>query len=298
MRDFHAAKVDGDASAAFRLMETEPFREAAGLRNAGLLRLVSGGSHTRLIAATPATTAPGNLIAIAYATSIATNYGLPLDFTRKLNVAKHTGATSLTRFVRRPDWDTSEVRTGARYILVDDVMTSGVSLAEMRSQVLAAGGMVCGVTTLAFTAITDKDRAKIMSPFNLALRPATVRELSRRFGDDAMTDFFTRYRIYGGEWRAMTEGEAWLLRHYRSVSDFEAATKVATQASTENPDNHGAPVPVPVPVPVPPVSSVEPIQANSAQVFSFWRERISSITTNDSVELPKATESARKTRVI
>jgi hypothetical protein len=113
---------------------------------------------------------------------------------------------------------------------VDDVLTSGVSLAEMRQQVLAAGGIVGGVTTLAYTAITDKARASVMTPQHLALRPETVREMERRFGADALAGFFAQRGIYGGQWRAMTEGEAWLIRHYRSVDEFAAAITRAEQA--------------------------------------------------------------------
>jgi hypothetical protein len=229
-RGFGPAKDKGDLAAAVALIEEEPFHSASSVRHKALLTMLTAGRGTRLLTPVPPSPEPGNMLPLAYAAKIAAEFSVPLDLTLKRNVAKHTGESSLVRFVRRPQWAVAEVVRGARYVLVDDVLTSGVSLAEMRQQVLGAGGLVAGVTTLAYTAITDKARASVMTPHHLALRPETVCEMERRFGSDALAVFFTRRGIYGGQWRAMTEGEAWLIRHYRSVDEFAVAIERAEQA--------------------------------------------------------------------
>lgn len=224
---FRPSKERADLTAALALFDSEPFGLAVSHRHTALCRMVMSGAGTRLLVPVPPSTEAGNVLALAYALTVGRFFQVPVDFTRKLNVAKHTGMSSLTRFTQRPVWDVSEVRKGCRYLMVDDVMTSGVSLAEMRRCAMQAGALVAGVTTLAYTAITDKQRASVMTPLHFAVCPATVRCMTQRFGDADLTAFFRKEGIYDGQWRAMTEGEAWLIRHYRTVADFEAAVSTA-----------------------------------------------------------------------
>ena len=216
------------------------------------------------------------MLALAYAVKVGQAFGLPVDFTRKLNVAKHTGMSSLTRFTQRPVWDVTEVRRGARYVVVDDVLTSGVSLSEMRSNAMSAGALVVGVTTLAYTGITDRQRSAVMTPLHFALRPATVRAMASRFGDGELTTYFKREGIYNGQWRAMTEGEAWLIRHYRSVADFEAAVNLARQKEREL-------LPSKMDTVIPNTDAGLSASVISRKAFAAWRSILSRLGINNHI---------------
>ena len=81
------------------------------------------------------------------------------------------------------------------YVLVDDFIGQGATLANLRGHVLAAGGRVPGITSLTGKAVS----------VTLALRPATLAELRQTHGND-LENWWRQ--VFGFGFEYLTESEA------------------------------------------------------------------------------------------
>ncbi|HRE04624.1 MAG TPA: phosphoribosyltransferase [Opitutaceae bacterium] len=112
------------------------------------------------------------------------------------NVVHHTGADAWQRVARQPEF-TGVVPRGT-YVLVDDVVTFGSTLANLRGHMELHGGRVVAASTLAsgiFAARLKPD-------------PAVLHSLQERFGHElALTT-----RSLGFPPGCLTSKEAWFLR--------------------------------------------------------------------------------------
>ncbi len=88
----------------------------------------------------------------------------------QINRPQHTDASARARFARRPRYSGAVV-AGQTYLRVDDVVTSGSSLAALRHYVEARGGLVVAMTTLA--------AAEAKYGHNPTKLPVTVETLNR-----------------------------------------------------------------------------------------------------------------------
>jgi hypothetical protein len=116
------------------------------------------------------------------------------------------GRTKLRQFPRflwQPCFD-GAVRQDAAYILVDDVLTTGGTLAALRSHILRAGGKVAAITTLAHGSGDSRE---------LALSGPTWHALKAEFGIEINT--FWRREI-GHDADCLTEAEASILLKWRA----------------------------------------------------------------------------------
>jgi N12 class adenine-specific DNA methylase/DNA repair protein RadC len=112
-----------------------------------------------------------------------------------------TGELSDYRLQNLPEFDGLVVR-GAKYILVDDVVTMGGTLAELRAHIETHGGQVVHMTSLAASQFSAK----------IALDPKTRLALENKFGDAALREFATN-SLQIANWEGITEGEArWILK--------------------------------------------------------------------------------------
>ena len=114
------------------------------------------------------------------------------------NIVGHTGASGFARLARQARFD-GLVDQGKKYILVDDFVGQGGTLANLRSHVMRGGGCVLGATVLtgkpysAYLALTSETLA--------ALRTKHGKELeiwwNQRFGFgfDCLTESEARYLL-------------------------------------------------------------------------------------------------------
>ncbi|MCK1393681.1 phosphoribosyltransferase [Bradyrhizobium sp. 1] len=109
------------------------------------------------------------------------------------------------RFLCQPCFD-GAVRQNAAYILVDDVVTTGGTLAALRSHIIRGGGSVVAVTTLAHGSGQWRD---------LALSDGTWNELQQAFGSGL--DDFWRKEI-GHDAKRLTDAEGSILLRWHSKS--------------------------------------------------------------------------------
>jgi len=123
------------------------------------------------------------------------------------NKVGHTRAPAFQRLVTPATFE-GPVQQGASYVLVDDHVGLGGTLANLRGHVEARGGAVIAITTL-----TESREARAIS-----LRPATRNMLWERHGE-ALDDLWKSQFGYGID--CLTEVEALNLCRQQSVAAVE-----------------------------------------------------------------------------
>lgn len=131
------------------------------------------------------------------------------------NAAGHTGSDLMERLVSPARFD-GPVERGQKYVLVDDNITSGGTIAALADHIRRGGGQVAGVVSLA-----NASRSGQFAP-----RPHVVRELERRFGNDIRSEF-------QAEPAALTRDEADYLIGFRSADELRGRAATAREARAE-----------------------------------------------------------------
>jgi hypothetical protein len=114
----------------------------------------------------------------------------------------HTGADPMERLALRPEFE-GPVVSGANYVLLDDVVSLGGTLAELAHYVQFNGGVVSDIAV-----IVNAGRNKSLSPDH-----KTLRILNERFGNEII-------EIFGIHIDALTANEAQYLVGFRSVDEI------------------------------------------------------------------------------
>ena len=90
-----------------------------------------------------------NALPIVYAAAIAKHFEAYLEtVVRQVNVVSHTFADAQTRILGQPMF-MGKIQPGSRVVIVDDVVTYGSTLANLRGWLEKQGANVVGATTLA-----------------------------------------------------------------------------------------------------------------------------------------------------
>jgi hypothetical protein len=166
--DYPAAK-SGDAEAAARLV-ADTFSEG----QARALERLVGEEGATLVSAHAYETAGVNAIPEAFADTLAKYLGWPSDDSIvQINVVGHTGADGFSRLARQAAFD-GEVRHGVRYVLVDDFVGQGGTLANLKGFIESNGGHVIGAVSLTGKPYSAK----------LNLSPTQLRELREKHGKE------------------------------------------------------------------------------------------------------------------
>lgn len=135
------------------------------------------------------------------------------------NKVGHTRAKTFQRLVTPPEF-AGPVTAGANYILVDDHVGLGGTLANLRGHVEAAGGKVIAMTTL-----TESRNGRMIS-----LRPSTLDMLWKKHGE-ALDQFWKDQFGYGLD--CLTEVEGQILCRQPSldtIQDFLAQAAVEARS--------------------------------------------------------------------
>lgn len=114
----------------------------------------------------------------------------------------HTGADPMERLALRPEFS-GPVVLGANYVLLDDVMSLGGTLAELAHYIQIKGGFVRDIAV-----IVNAGRNKSLSP-----DIKTLRILNERFGNEII-------EIFGIDINALTANEAQYLVGFRSSDEI------------------------------------------------------------------------------
>lgn len=114
------------------------------------------------------------------------------------NIVGHTGADGFTRLARQAEFD-GPVDQGERYLLVDDFVGQGGTLANLRAHVMRGGGRVLGATVLtgkpysAQLALRSETLAALRSKHGTALEIWWEQRFG--FGFDCLTESEARYLL-------------------------------------------------------------------------------------------------------
>ncbi len=187
--DYAAAKA-GDIAAAKRLV-VDTIRPGA----IDAIRQSLGASVPTVVAVQALEESGVNVIPTALSGLIGRRLGLPVDDSIvQINRVGHTGADGYHRLATPALFD-GEVRAGAHYLLVDDFVGQGGTLANLRGYIEAAGGRVDLATTLTGKGYSSK----------LALSDDTLAQLRAKHGGDLET-WWKAHFGYGFDF--LTESEA------------------------------------------------------------------------------------------
>ena len=114
----------------------------------------------------------------------------------------HTGADPMQRLILRPEFE-GPVQVGANYVLVDDIVNFGTTLAELAHYIQLNGGFVSGIAVM-----VNAGRNKSFSPDR-----KTLRILKERFVNEII-------EIFGINIDALTANEAQYLVGFRTSNEI------------------------------------------------------------------------------
>lgn len=206
---YGAAKAGSGAAATALVNDTMSVQH--NLRLANLLR-----GHTPTLISAHAYEWEGvNAIPENFAVEISKALGWPHDLgVAQVNVVAHTGADGFSRLARQAEF-AGVVQVGCEYVLVDDFVGMGGTLANLKGYIESKGGLV-----LAAVCLTGK-----LHSAKLALSPGRLHELREKHGTELENWWFDRF---AHSFDALTESEARYLARTASadaVRDRIAAAK-------------------------------------------------------------------------
>jgi hypothetical protein len=137
----------------------------------------------------------------------------------QVNKINRTGKQSDHRLAFRPVF-AGPVQEGMDYILVDDVFSNGGSFSELRSYIEDYGGNVVSVFSFATGGHGNK----------IGLTSETMLELERKYGVESLKSFLQEVGLYGGNYNALTEPEAYALLRATSLDEARDRILDARQA--------------------------------------------------------------------
>lgn len=151
--DYAAAK-SGNAQAAFSLV-----RDTVSLLAVDALKSLIGARRPILVSAHAFEREGVNAIPEALADELGQQLGLEVDGGLvQINIVGHTGANGYARLARQAAFD-GFVIAGADYLLVDDFIGQGGTLANLKSHIESNDGVVIGATVL-----TGKPYSAVLAP--------------------------------------------------------------------------------------------------------------------------------------
>lgn len=157
-QSYPAAK-SGDAEAARTLV-----RETVNEEQVEALRRLLNGRKPILVSVHAYESEGVNAIPEAFAEELAFRLGLEIDSgIVQTNVVSHTGASGYGRLARQPVFE-GEVSAVAEYVLIDDFVGQGGTLANLRGYIEANGGRVLAAVTL-----TGQRRSAKLAPETMKL---------------------------------------------------------------------------------------------------------------------------------
>ena len=145
-----------------------------------------------------------NAIPEAFAVEISKAVGWPHDTAvAQVNVVAHTGADGFSRLARQAEFS-GAIQAGCEYVLVDDFVGMGGTLANLRGYIESNGGKV-----LAAVSLTGKPHSA-----KLALSQERLNELRNKHGTELENWWVGRF---AHAFNALTESEARYLARTEAI---------------------------------------------------------------------------------
>jgi adenine/guanine phosphoribosyltransferase-like PRPP-binding protein len=209
--DYPAAKA-GDADSAKRLIDSTINPSVLEL-----LRQQLDGRTPKFVAVHAYESQGVNAIPEALSSVLADHLGLDTeDSIIQTNIVGHTGAGGFVRMANQAEFS-GDVVQGGEYVLVDDFVGQGGTLANLKGFIETAGGKVILATTL-----TGKAHSAKLAPSNEQLE-----ELRNKHGSDIETWWKDRF---GHAFDSLTQSEARYLARTESADIIRNRIAEAEQA--------------------------------------------------------------------
>ena len=206
-----AAKAGDDDAATALVLDTFNLERALALER------VASGVKPTLVSAHALEREGVNAIPEIFADRLGQVLGWPADKgIVQVNVVSHTGANGFWRLARQARFD-GPVQAGRNYVLVDDFVGMGGTLANLRGFIESGGGHV-----LAAVSLTGKPHSA-----KLALTPERLHELRTKHGQDLENWWFNRFTH---TFDALTESEARYLARTETSNTIRDRIVEAEQA--------------------------------------------------------------------
>jgi hypothetical protein len=197
-KDFDAAKA-GDTRAANRVVQ-------AVVKNDKIAEIGRKYPNAILVPVHEEEITGKNKLPIAYAKAIEKLTGLDVDVgIVQTERVFHRGKIAIERILRHANFE-GHVVSGQEYIIVDDHITQGGIIAELRHYIENNGGEIVAVTSL--TASLDST--------TIAIRKETIGELERKFGREQFQSIIREHDI-AGTTQALTESQGKYLLSFNSL---------------------------------------------------------------------------------
>ena len=186
---YKAAKAGDDDAATDLVLATFSLDETFQLEN-----LVPGRTPT-LVSAHAFEREGVNAIPEVFADQLGKMLGWPVDTgVVQVNVVSHTGANGFWRLARQAEFE-GPVTSGCEYVLVDDFVGMGGTLANLKGYIESQGGRV-----LAAVSLTGKPHSAKLAP-----TPERLHELRIKHGTELENWWIGRF---AHSFDALTESEA------------------------------------------------------------------------------------------
>ncbi|MDR3279258.1 MAG: phosphoribosyltransferase [Synergistaceae bacterium] len=222
--DYDAAKT-GDNEAAIRLIHSLVSVE----KNSIFSALAKKYPNALLVGIHAEEDAGKNKIPQVLAEYIGKITGLEVD--EKIlqsNIVSHTGAGQNVRLFIRPEFD-GNVQSGRDYIVVDDMVTMGSTLGELRYYIESHSGNVVDVVTLSTQHENNKTIALAEETKLVLADIFGVKSINNQRDMSALNNFLKESDMYGGNYENLTESEARALIHIKTLDEARNRRSAARQ---------------------------------------------------------------------
>jgi hypothetical protein len=217
-RDYDAAKT-GDVDAGVRIVTDRVKRGKVKFKVDAIVPVLQLDANKR------------NALPVSYAVLLSQELGVPvLSAVKQCNQVSHTGANAISRILGQPMFD-GTIPPRTEVLLVDDVVSYGATIANLRGWLEHQGIVVVGATTLA----AAFGATKLIPPGEVMERvlerfPGQVKKLAENLGFEA-SQFTNRELRYLDEIRTPERFER-LLRASEKVRNLTQALSLETVRST------------------------------------------------------------------
>ena len=160
-----------------------------------------------------------NKIPLAYAHAIGDINGNDVNVgIFQTNRTHHSNKNAVGRLLSRANF-TGDIIAGRDYIIVDDIVTTGTTISELRHYIENNGGNVVMTSTLGYSRFST----------NLAIKPDVVVKLKNKFNEGELNEILREFNI-AGNIKSLTNSEG------KYILSFSSLNSIRTKFSKERDD--------------------------------------------------------------
>jgi len=125
--------------------------------------------------------------------------------------AKRKELTAMQRLLNKPQFYIRyKYFPPCEYIIVDDIVTQGGMVAELRRRIIISGGKVLAIVALAYAT----------GSHNIAPIQIILEKIANKFDETELTSFLTEYNITS-KIEELTNSQCRYLMHFKSISNIK-----------------------------------------------------------------------------